>query len=709
MYNLFDFISLERIGLMGIEQYKSEIERCFEDVEKVRRVIPDYVYREEQVNLSRSIIEVFEREEFLLAEAGTGIGKSYAYLIPAILWTAREKSKVVVSTKTKALQQQIVEKDIPNLRQVLDLDFTYAEAKGRENFLCWNKYMEILAGKKKLEKEEVELVEAILWWAEKTATGDRKELMLENRLLRHWRILAADRDSCRKEACPYQEKCFRLKMMKKLQKADIIITNHALLLSDILVDNKFLPEYEYLIIDEAHGFDREAFDKLAISFIFDEIKDVLNVLYIKDRRFEKGYLAYLKRSFPVLNMFINEIEVLVERAISLTEKLHEWFNNWAGSFDDLNFSKVLKEEDKKAFLDEDFYSLYIDWHDILNLLVLKVENLKEQLNETDESLDLGIIIENLVFQLDKAFAIFEEDMERSDKIVWIEFNGGKVRLVASSPLYIGDILYNRLYKKMKALVMVSATLAVENDFSYFVSKSGLNFIENEGKLNTLIENSPFTYKKQALLYVIEDMPMPDSVYFNKALSEVVLQIIEFIPGRILLLFTSRRQMREASQILRPLCESKGIRLLVQNEDGESGALVNEYISSPNAILMGLDTFWEGIDLKGELLKCLVITKLPFRSPDEPFARALSLYFTLQGQNSFKSFMLPDAVIRFKQGVGRLIRSEQDKGLIIVLDSRMEKKVYGTTFKKNIPITNIQKIKKEELKNQLEKALSFLDF
>lgn len=246
--------------------WENDLPSYFMENSKIKQIIPGYVYREEQVSLSSNIAKAFREAEFLIAEAGTGIGKSYAYLIPAILWSVYEKDKVVVATKTKALQQQIIEKDLPALMEVLGLEFTYAEAKGQENFLCWNKYDQIIAGKIRLEKEEIELVEKVMLWAEQTLTGDRKEIMLENRLLKNWGILSADRQNCRKDACPHQEKCFRLKMIKKLSKADLIITNHSFLLSDIMLENKILPEYEYLIIDEAHSFDREAFDKLSVSF-----------------------------------------------------------------------------------------------------------------------------------------------------------------------------------------------------------------------------------------------------------------------------------------------------------------------------------------------------------------------------------------------------------------------------------------------------------
>ncbi|SHH00263.1 ATP-dependent DNA helicase DinG [Thermosyntropha lipolytica DSM 11003] len=688
-------------------RWMDDVESIFKEDSRINQILPDYVYREEQVNLSLAIARALEKDEFLVAEAGTGIGKSFAYLIPAVLWAVQTGKKVVISTKTKALQQQIVEKDLPALRKILDLDFSYAEAKGRENFLCWNKYHQIIAGKKRLEKEELELIEKIMRWAEETTTGDRKEVMVEARLLKKWGIVSAERQTCFKENCPHQEKCFRMKMIKKVHKADIVVTNHAFLLADIMVENRVLPEYEYLIIDEAHSFEREAFDKLSVSLVFSDLEDLLYALYYKDAKWEKGYLTHLKRSFPLLQMLIGELEMLVDKGIQLTAKVKSWLDKNFVSEDDTGFSKVLGEKEKNRFLEEDFLHIYLEWYDTLQLICFKMEDLQREMEVDDEGWELTVFIRNLEQELDKIFTLLEEDIQKSDKIIWLQFYAGRVRAISSSSIATGEILYEKLYLKLKSLVMVSATLAVEGDFSYFISKSGLLLFNQEGRLNTLIEKSPFMYEEQAFMYILEDMPFPDNDRFNEELAEVVSGILDFLPGRILILFTSQAQMKKAARLLRPICDSKGVKLLVQNEDGEAASLVNEYITCPNAVLMGLDTFWEGIDLKGELLKCLIITKLPFRSPDEPFARAASLYFSLQGQNTFTSFMLPDAVIRFKQGVGRLIRSEQDRGIIIVLDSRLEKKAYGSIFKNNTPVKNIKKLSQEEFKRNVAAWLGFI--
>ncbi|NMC28201.1 MAG: DEAD/DEAH box helicase, partial [Syntrophomonadaceae bacterium] len=213
--------------------------------------------RPEQIRFALAVAAAFENETFLMAEAGTGVGKTFAYLLPALMWSKQEQEKVVLSTKTKALQAQIVDRDLPQLERALGGKINYCEAKGRENFLCWHKYQNIIAGKIRLEKDQVPFVEKILGWAESTRSGDRKELKLGQSLMRHWEIVAAERYACQRELCQHHEKCFRMKMLKSLAKADLIVTNHAMLLTDLMMGNSILPEYNHLIIDEAHNFNKE--------------------------------------------------------------------------------------------------------------------------------------------------------------------------------------------------------------------------------------------------------------------------------------------------------------------------------------------------------------------------------------------------------------------------------------------------------------------
>jgi ATP-dependent DNA helicase DinG len=308
--------------------------------------------------------------------------------------------------------------------------------------------------------------------------------------------------------------------------------------------------------------------------------------------------------------------------------------------------------------------------------------------EGEDESELSGIQDSMMEIGDKLYYLMEEDIGGQEKIAWVEYERGQAISICSSVINIGELIDNQLYQKLKSLIMVSATLTIEDKFDHFVNKNGLSDYAKQGRFFSLLERSPFDYQKNACLYVMEDMPDPASEKFEEAAKWALDEIISCTGGRTLVLFTSRKQLLEAAAFLRPRCEENNIKLLVQYEDGGFGTLINEFISCSNAILMGVETFWEGIDLKGDVLKCLVIVKIPFRSPTDPYCSAADKYCRSQRMNSFMNFMLPDATVRFKQGVGRLIRSEEDRGAVVVLDTRLINRKYGQVLINSIPIKNV---------------------
>jgi ATP-dependent DNA helicase DinG len=675
--------------------YKEKVLEVFNPGGILANSIPGYSYRSEQVKLAAAIAHTFEAKEFLVAEAGTGVGKTLAYLVPAVLWAITEKERVVISTKTKALQQQIAEKDIPIIIQSLGKDFKYAEAKGRDNYLCWHKYINILSGRRKLDLIEQEFIQAILPWAEQTATGDRNELNIDGRLLRSWGIVAADRYTCWKEMCPYTEKCFRLKMLKRLESADIIITNHALMLSDLMLPFKILPEYRYLIIDEAHTFDKESFDKISCRFHRDVFVEYLGQLYTR-KPYEKGYLLMLSGKYPDLSGRLNETLELVEKAIDLTYRLFSSMLPIAGRGEEIESSAILKEED----IDQNWFAQVAERHQdlqhVIALLVGKILEIGRFFSGSEEERELIQIANNLMEYTDHLYQIIEEDLYKEDKIAWVNFSNREVVEISTSSVRMGEVLSAALYDNLNSLVMVSATLSVEGKLDFFMKKTGLDSLSIEGRVNSFIENSPFAYEHQSCLILVKDLPEPNAPDFNREAARVLSGIISSLGGRILVLFTARKSMNEVARLIKKHLPGEDYELLVQYESGESRQLLDKFMASNNTVLMGLDTFWEGIDLKGDALKCVVITRLPFRSPADPFSQAWERYWRLQNKNSFQSFLLPDAVVRLRQGIGRLIRSESDRGVIVLLDKRFQNKSYGKAFSNSIPITNIARLDSTEL-------------
>jgi len=682
-------ISKRRLNMASFSPEK--IAAYFAPQGLLQKFVTEYKYRSEQAELAAAIAGALMEDRFLVAEAGTGVGKTLAYLLPAIEWAKTQHEKVVITTKTRALQQQIIEKDIPDLKRALQMDIACVEAKGRDNYLCWNKYIEILAGKRALKPEEQEFMTAVLKWAENTKTGDKKEISLKSSLLRHWHLLASDRRSCLRNKCQFHDKCFRLKMIKSLEKADLIITNHAMLLSDILVDNSILPEYKYLVVDEAHALERESFDKLALSFVREEITEVLKVLEFHDKGFKRGYLRQLRRKNQQLA--IDESLTLTAKTADLAE---QFFNQLSlGLRKNDSFSLVLTDEITEKTWFKMAFEIYSDWQHLMRLLINSLKQLSRDIEEEEEP-ELFNIIAVLEEISDNAFCIMDEDLGTEAKIVWIETGGEQAISISSSHVRIGEILDNKLYAKLSGLIMLSATLAIEDKFDFFIEKVGLSQYTGTERLDCLLEKSPFDYKNQACLYILSDMPDPKHQEFSQTVARVMMKLLSAAKGRTMVLFTAKKSLSEVSQLLRPFCEQEGIPLLVQNEDGSFGAMMEEYARNNNAVLMGLDTFWEGVDLKGDLLTLLVVVKLPFRSLSEPYSSAGDKYFRLQNRNSFSNFLLPDAAVRFKQGVGRLIRSETDRGLVIVMDNRLAAKAYGKVFLDSIPIKNTIETEKDKL-------------
>jgi len=671
-----------------MDKWKETVEAALGIGGVLEQTLAGFTPRPEQMRFALAVGDAFENETFLLAEAGTGVGKTFAYLLPAVIWSKHNQEKVVLATKTKALQEQIVDRDLPQLEKALGCKIKYCEAKGRENYLCWHKYQNILAGKIRLEKDQVPFVEAILGWAESTRTGDRKELKIGQTLMRHWEIVSAERYACQRELCQHHEKCFRMKMLKSLAKADLIVTNHAMLLTDLMMNNSILPEYAHLVIDEAHNFNKEMFDQLALRFSHFDFLHQLQRLVVRDRRSKRGYLMHLAAAYPEMKSSLDEMGVMIETLIRSTGELFACFDKCINREQEYNLVRIFDGDD----LDSDWLaqalSKYMDdWKPRLEALLNLFGPMIEAV-ENEDSLELTAIRDILAAMDEVLFIIMAEKMNLHTSLAWVEFAEGHAAVLCAADVESNQLLDQKLYRHLRTLVMVSATLTVEESFEALMDRCGLRPYAEAGRVEMLLEHSPFDYRQQAGFYLIDDLGEPSSPGFTQAVIRVLQEIFLTQRGQTMVLFTSRKQLEETAQKMRPLCVAQGLNLLVQHTDGEFASLVNEFASQPNSILMGVETFWEGVDLKGDMLKYLVIVKLPFRAPSDPYCRAWEKHYLRQGQNSFSHFMLPDAALRFKQGVGRLIRSETDRGAVVVLDSRLVSKGYGRVFRRSIPLQEL---------------------
>lgn len=653
--------------------------------------------REEQERLAKAVAKAFEEDEFLIAEAGTGIGKTYAYLLPAIIWAKKNNEKVAISTKTKALQEQIVKRDIVILQKVLNFKFTYAEGKGRENYLCWRKYEKILKGRKKLTLSEQRFIEAILNWAESTSSGDKAELSIPSNMLNTWYIVASHRSECDNHRCEFQEKCFRLKMLRNLERADLMVINHSLLLSNALMEKGILPDFEYLIIDEAHALSREAFDKFSQRISHFDFKEILKGSEIQDFSSKAEKPTEEQVNLPASNFEdYNNLKNALQKIItSFTSFFHILDKDFAPIKEDYN-TRLLSEKEQEEKWFKKLFEEYLLLQDLLKISMKNIEQLiaKEEIKE-EEKHELKLLLSKIINLSDLFFNIIEENADL-ENIRWVNYQNNKAVDICSAPLGFNELLKKHLYSKMNSMVMLSASLSVENKFDYAIKQLLLEDYQKEGRLRTLLEKSPFNYKEQSALYIPLDIPEPSNPDYDAELLIFLEKIILKLKRRILVLFTSKKQLKQASRYLRSVCENENINLLVQSENGEHSKIINEFLKDENSVLMGLDTFWEGIDLKGDALQCVIIVKLPFRSPDDPYTLVWKKYYELNKQNSFKEFLLPDAALRFKQGIGRLIRSEEDRGVAIVLDKRLAEKNYKKVFIASIPEQNIYYANKNQL-------------
>lgn len=662
--------------------------------------IPFFRYRHEQLDMAEQIMRAMVDQCHLLAEAGTGVGKTYAYLLPALLWAANHDDKpVVISTRTRALQEQICDRDLPLLCEQLKTPLSCEEAKGRDNYLCWHKYERIRAGKVALSKDEQAFVTAILTWAESTKSGDRKELRIGSDLLQHWPIVAADRLSCLQSKCPQREQCFRLKLGQRLKKARIIICNHALLLSDLA--HNIIPEYDCLIIDEAHAFSREAFDRLSFCFSLGDARETLRQLYFQEGFKQGGALYTLGQQQPELLPEIDAIRALMSDFELYAISFFQHWHDHAGPQNPSAYAYVLTGEtgaEDKSW--QRAVAVYDEWQPVIGLLAERLEQLTHEVK--DEELPLAGLAGCFMEYSDALYYIMMEQLGRDDCVSWLDYRAEQVDSISSTTIYSGEALREQLIAKVNSAIMVSATLTADNSFDDFINRCGLKEYQEQERLMTVCHQSPFEYERLAALFCVEDMPDPSD---NSPAAEAILHraledICLVTGGRTLILFTARRQLTAASRYLRERLRREDMELLVQHEDGEFGALMGEFRQRKGRILLGLETYWEGIDVKGEQLTCVVIVRLPFRPPTDPYAVAWDKYYRLQGQHPFYKFMVPDAALRFKQGAGRLIRSEEDHGAVIVLDPRIISKPYGKRILNGLPIVNQFRIKRDQLRESL---------
>jgi ATP-dependent DNA helicase DinG len=684
----------------------------------VARRLLSFEPRPSQLGLMRLVIKAFNDDALAAAEAGTGVGKSFAYLLPAMTYALDNDERIVVSTATITLQQQLYEKDIPLVAAALGKQVKVVLVKGRGNYLCRRRLDDALR-ELSLDEEENNAVRAIAEWGETTRTGSRSDLSFlptEGA----WSRVCSEADLCMGMRCPERERCFVLAIRKECADARILVVNHHLLFADLAARNEgagydntvVLPPYRRIIIDEAHTVEGAATSFFSREFSRLGIFRQLGRLYRRRRAARSGLLLRLASKIAGGR----EEDTLLEKPLESIQKIRE-----AADALDVNALELCRLEGtfRLTSAREEAISAVL----VPNLLDLRrsilaladqirdiLENLEDEHAEAPLVWEIKVIIRRLE-AIGGVCSSLLEYRERPDEVMWLErhsgLSGGNWVGFNVTPINVAPSLRDALFEPNKTVVCVSATLTVggagglsgpgqpdysdspdmENfprAFSYWSGRSGLILV-NAREVLFGIFPSPFPYVRSVLLAVPRDAPLPDGGAYRAFVDKAASALAGVAGGSALILFTSYEALRSAYASARPILEDQGIRCLKQGDDDRS-RLLQSFLSDESSVLFATDSFWEGVDAPGDTLRLVILCRLPFKAPTDPVFEARCEALERNGGNPFMELSLPESVMKFKQGFGRLMRRSSDHGVVAVLDGRILRKSYGAYFLRSLPKT-----------------------
>lgn len=628
----------------------------------ISQSMPGFELRAQQVQMASAVQRALLRGRHLTVEAGTGIGKSFAYLIPIVNMVCRGPGKALISTFTITLQEQLINKDIPFLADCMPQTFTAVLAKGRANYLCKRRLEFALRRQRILFDDFGTTLELISNWANETEDGSLSDMpfLPKNQI---WDKVKSEHGNCRGRKCPHFRDCFYWRARRCLEKADIIVANHALLFSDLALKEQgasVLPDYRYVVIDEAHNIEHVAEDHFGINISDRKIKFFLDGLY--NPRTHKGLLAYRKADKAV------DMVCQTGKAAKVFFKhIQAWYEST---------KKETNGRCYKNFVDDTVSGR-------LKNLRSELAKLRKKTEDVDERLEIMRFIDHceaLVQDLDDFWI-----QKQADYVYWVEMDGKRTGIVRlkSAAVNVGPDVKRCLFDKYESVVLTSATLSTKgrgekSGFDFFVGRIGLDHFD------AVKLGSPFDYQKQVTIYIEKDLPNPNEPAFIGAAAEVLKKYILKTAGRAFVLFTSYAMLEEIAGKLCEWLAENGIELLQQRADVDRTRLLKQFKSKGSMVLFGTESFWQGVDVPGEALSNVIIVRLPFSVPNRPLLAGRLEQIREQGGNPFCDYQLPSAIIKFKQGFGRLIRGKTDTGIVVILDSRIVNKAYGAKFLAAVP-------------------------
>ncbi|MFC2064769.1 helicase C-terminal domain-containing protein [Chloroflexota bacterium] len=659
------------------------------------KIFESFEHRPEQIEMLKAVGESLSNGQHLLVEAGTGVGKSFAYLVPAAIFSFENKTRIIISTNTINLQDQLITQDIPDLNRALDINIRASVLKGRSNYLCPRR-VELLRKRSPQSVEELRVLAKVLVWLQTNTSGDRTDIHLNGPIERDiWSHISAEDDQCSVETCLNRIGgiCPFFRARQDAQTSHLLIVNHALLLTDIASGNRVLPEYEYLIVDEGHHLEDAATD--ALSFRFTEFESIRLLRELGSS--SSGILSYLlsiaqatskPSMFASLGKLVTRVSDISFRFENQQRAFLKTVHNFIWSLRDQNQSQQYAFQMRivpSVRTLPDWDDIEIGWdtaNDSLQSLLDALDELRKKSvdifeGESEEAEDaISALLNNHLRILEiknNLSALVSEPEERT--VYWAEIQPNTERVsLHASPVAIGHLLEEYLWLSKTSVIVTSATLATNRTFDYIRTMLGAEIADE------LLLGSPFDYENSALLYLCNDIGEPHTGDYQYQLNRTIINLCQATSGRALILFTSYAQLKRTSKaISRPLAKND-IAVFEQGDGSSPSTLLEHFKNTDKSVLLGTRSFWEGVDVPGDALSVLIITKLPFGVPSDPLIASRSEEY----EDPFGEYHLPEAILRFRQGFGRLIRTQSDRGIVVVLDKRILSKKYGQFFINSLP-------------------------
>lgn len=698
--------------------------RSFMDQVKdnLKQRFTNYEPRSAQEQMFDEVMECLDEDKHLLIEAGTGTGKSLGYLLPALYHSVKNDKKVIISTHTINLQEQLRQRDLPLLDMIMPVPFKASVLKGRSHYLCLRKFEHKINHREFVHaRDDLITAAQMVVWLSQTEHGDDEELHLVHKGPDFWDTVSSDSDSCLNRACPWFRRCYYHRAKNNANLSDVIITNHSLLFTDVIAEHRLLPAYEHLVIDEAHHFEETAGKHLGVHVQYFSLIHPLVRLY-KDSK--NGSLVLLQTRLRLsgsekslvwaegIDKLMNQIVEMKDSWDRLHEAMYQLLPAPEAGQAEVGQAVLRLQSSNKPEAWSAISEMEQEIHTRLNEIVRSGEKLTQEWKEADDEELQGVItdVTGLLKDLANVKDEFRMFVQVSDPetVYWMEGNPQykhKSMNMYAVPVDVSEALNRYFFEPKKSVILTSATLSVDKSFSFVEEQIGLKDAARDGRLNTVILPSPFNYREQALVIIPRDFPTvrgSSDPHFNSNLTTSLADIAKVTKGRMLVLFTSYRMLKDVYEPLKEHLKLHGIQVLGQGMDsGNRSKLTRRFQEQSASVLLGTSSFWEGVDIPGDALTCLAIVRLPFQPPNHPLVEAKCDLLKRRKQNPFRKYSVPQAVIRFKQGFGRLIRTTQDKGIVLIYDTRVIETSYGKHFLYSLPGPKMEHMATEHVVPRVE--------